>query len=75
MIQKRYGAIFEILIFRDFPGGQSLKFCQKSIFWLGPSIPLIVSSYASGTIYKKLALHVYSERIDEGPPILKIVVF
>ena len=27
VIQKGYAAIFEILIFRDFSGGQSPKFC------------------------------------------------
>ena len=29
MIQKSGLAIFEILIFRDFSGGQSPKFCQN----------------------------------------------
>ena len=30
--QKQYEAIFEILIFRDFSGGQSLKLCQNGIY-------------------------------------------
>ena len=29
VIQKRYAAIFEILIFRDFSGGQSPKFSEN----------------------------------------------
>ena len=29
VVQKRYAAIFEILIFRDISGGQSPKFCSK----------------------------------------------
>ena len=29
VIQKRYAGIFEILIFGDFSGASSLKFCQN----------------------------------------------
>ena len=33
MIQKSGLAIFDILIFRDFSGGQSPKFCQNDKVW------------------------------------------
>ena len=43
VIQKCYAAIFEILIFHDFSGGQSSNFCHfDEIYILGAGSPIPV---------------------------------